>query len=142
MRPILGSVVYGNYDQVVYFGSAQTGASIPVGRDNVIGNPVPSLRVRGPWFWRFRVPLRATPYAIAVQARQPEAGYARPRMIVRANPLMGITEQIATAPAGIDWVTVGPITVIPVAVGALYVDLHNPENGRYCNFDNLTVNLV
>lgn len=109
------------------------------GRENAQGEAAPCLSVCGRSGFRFRFAVSTGSFSVSVRAKQSVAAYARPRLILHANPDLGIERAEMDADAGEDWVTVGPIDATASADGGVVVELHNPEPGRVCYFDNLTV---
>jgi len=90
----------------------------------------PSLKIAIPNSFRFRWVVRTGVHTIRVSAKQVVNQEPRPSIIVRANPSIGIPNDItAFAASGTGWVTAGPITVTPTDNGAVYVDLVNNYAG-------------
>lgn len=112
---------------------------IQPGRDNSVGDSSPSLRVRGPWSFRFRLPVNAVAYNLGVSALQPTAAYARPKLVLLPNPGIGVTGTSQSAGAGASWVAIGPINFTPSSKGVIEVLLVNPEKDTDCHFDNLSL---
>lgn len=112
-------------------------------KELVDGSPgAPSLKLDRPNSWRFRWAIRSTgAHTIQINAKQAVNQNPRPSMIVRANPSIGIYNDVsASAPTGTGWVLLGPISVTTSAVGATYVDISNNYSGSTsssCYFDHI-----
>jgi hypothetical protein len=88
----------------------------------------PSLKLDVPGFWRFRWVVKAGPRAIYVSAKQNSTGSYRPSMVVRKNSVVGLTADLsASAPDGVGWQQVGPITFTATGNGVVWVELHNNQ---------------
>lgn len=82
-------------------------------------------------FWRFRWAVKSGTRILTVQASQNSTGSFRPSVIIKKNPSIGINNDVsASAPDGAGYVTVGPMTITPTALGYVWVELHN-NAGQY-----------
>jgi len=102
----------------------------------------PSLRLDARGFWTFRWPVAAGDRAILIKVKQAANLEPRPSMRIRANAELGILADVSgVAPAGADWVFIGPLAVSPNADGALLVELWNNLDTQVfatpCYFDSL-----
>lgn len=113
------------------------------GRDDTAGfGGPPSLRI-GTWGrYAFRLACSTGAREVTVRTLQPHATAARPKLVIRANPDIGLIEPItSTAGAGADWVTIGPVPFTATADGGVWVELWNPQPGFIpCWFDDLVIN--
>lgn len=107
------------------------------GRDDADGHEeAPSLRLATLGSYRFRVAIDAGSRSLRVFARQPVTGQPRPRMVVRANPEIGLlTDQSMSAPSGSGWVEIGPISFTASQHGGVWVEFWNPAARWPCWFD-------
>jgi hypothetical protein len=102
--------------------------------DLVEGNTAPpSGAADVPGRIRFRWGVKSGARSVSIRAKQVSniAG-KRPRMIVRANPGIGVPADVtADAVAGVGWVDLGPIVVNPTSNGVLWVELWNMDTDNY-----------
>lgn len=86
------------------------------------------LQLDYPGFWRFRWVVKSGTRTITISTKQNSTGSFRPSMVIKANPSIGVTQDISgSAPNGVGWVTIGPLTVTPTTPGPLWVELHNNQ---------------
>lgn len=100
-------------------------------KETTDGSPLPpSFALDYPltsYRWRWGVKSGTRTLQLAAKQVSNVTG-KRPRVIVRANPSIGVTADIsADAPDSADWTTIGPITVNPTANGVLWVELWNMD---------------
>ena len=125
--------VEGGYGQTMRSGS---------GISQAFGNPAPSLALGcGSPPMDFRIPVSTGTRIVRVDFLQPGVvALARPRMIIRANPQIGIAaDTYVDGAAGSTWNTVS-ITLTITQPGGIHVCLYNPAvypNVAYV--DNLKV---
>ena len=100
---------------------------LDAGRENVDGDPsAPCMRVIRGGTVRFRFPVSAGNRRLSVRARELSTQVARPELVIKANPEIGLNADMrASAPAGTDWVVVGPLEFAAVAVGGIVVELRS-----------------
>jgi len=98
-------------------------------KDTTEGSPTsPCLRLEYPaTFWRFRWVAKTGQRRIAVRVKQVKSFTGqRPTMIIRKNSMVGLTSDwIETAPAGTDWVTIGPVIFNFTGTDMLWVEVWN-----------------
>lgn len=130
---------YGNLRGIAYQGSMGSidGGEAPgdrhmqvgVLKNTTDGSPAePCLQITYPGFWRFRWTVKGgKTKTISVKVKQNSTGSMyRPSIIVRANPLIGVNNDVsASAAEGTDWTTLGPISILPTTTGSVWVELHN-----------------
>lgn len=106
--------------------------------DGSVGNPGPSLKVR--WSrYPFRLAVRAGARRVTVDVRQPVATAVRPKLVVKANPAIGLNADVtATAGTGTDWQTL-EAAFTATANGGVKVWLVNEDFMNPCWFDNVKV---
>lgn len=124
-------------------GGMESRLNVGVFRDLTEGEPSPpSLHMSKGGILRFRIPVAPGSRAISIRAKQPSALLPRPRFRLLANVEIGLLDDlVAVAPAGGDWVTVGPVTFVATQAGGVVVELFAPWNSHEagCWFDGLTV---
>jgi hypothetical protein len=107
------------------------------------GNPSqPSMNMPTHGMFKFRWTVSAGTKTIQCSVKQPDNGSPRPSLVVKANTDIGVNSDVTvTAAAGIGWVTLGPATISPSSLGAVWVELHNNYDALYspCYWDNITV---
>jgi hypothetical protein len=115
-------------------------------QDTSEGDPaLPCLRLQSKAVWRFRWAFASGTRTISVRVKQVLNIAPYPTLTVKANPSIGIaTDVTATAGAGANWKTIGPVTITPSANGATWVELSNNqyglkgnEYGEHCFFDHI-----
>jgi hypothetical protein len=111
----------------------------------VEGSPaVPSLELCC-GFYRFRWVVRSGSRTIAVNAKQSGSmtGDFRPSLVVKANPNIGINQDLSSsAAAGVGWTTIGPISITATGTDATWVELHNANTASFlipAYFDHVVV---
>jgi hypothetical protein len=106
------------------FGSA---LNYGVEKSTTEGSPSqPSLALTQPGNWRFRWVVRTGTRTISINAKQASNQTSRPSMVIKSNTSIGIDNDVSgSAPAGTDWVTIGPLTVIPTGTDVVWVELWN-----------------
>lgn len=113
----------------------------PGGRDDLEGSPTPpSLRVVGGGVMHFRLPVDTGVRALSVKCRETSTLVPRPVLRVRSNVEVGLQVDLeATAPSGVDWVTVGPLTFTASAKGGIAIELlsFSASWEGECHWDNL-----
>ncbi len=89
----------------------------------------PCLSLQVPGFWRFRWSVKSGQRSVYVWAQNNSTGSAyRPSMVVKANPVVGLNADLsASAPNGVGWTQIGPITFTPTGAGVVWVELHNNQ---------------
>jgi hypothetical protein len=111
------------------------------GRNNTEGDPAqPSLQITsGKAKWRFRWIVAAGARTLSIKVKQQDISEARPTLIVKANPDIGVNADVTeTAPAGDGWVTIGPAAITPSSDGAVWVEIWNNVDGLLpAYFDNV-----
>jgi hypothetical protein len=89
----------------------------------------PCLEIGQPGFWRFRWVVKPGQRRIAVRAKQVKAVADpnwRPSMVIKANRNVGLNSDVTVlAPAGMDWVLIGPYVFTATGTDVVYVELHN-----------------
>lgn len=126
-------------------GGASMGLHLMCGVEisNTEGLPAPpSLLIRGPSLWRFRWVLHTSINTIQVDVKQAANIAVRPSIVVKANPDCGVNaDSSSSAASSAGWVTIGPLTVSPSGVGAVFVELHNNVVTQWadCFFKNLII---
>lgn len=102
------------------------------------GNAAPSLKVRGHEY-PFRLAVKAGARTVSVDVLQPVATAQRPRLMVKANPDIGLTsDQTATAGAGTGWQTLS-VAFTATANGGVRVLLVNEDAANPAWFDNVRI---
>lgn len=114
------------------------------GKDVLQGNPQPSLRIDNRGRWRLHWTVPAGTRTIQIDCLQAVNVSPYPTLIVKANPAVGLnSDQVATAPAGAGWKTIGPLSINISSPGGVWVELHNNylsvAGGAPCYFDNVVV---
>lgn len=91
------------------------------------GSPAtPSLALTQAGNWRFRWVVRTGTRTISINVKQASNQTSRPSMVIKSNTSIGIDNDVSgSAPAGTDWVTIGPLTVIPTGTDVVWVELYN-----------------
>lgn len=105
-----------------------------VRKESVDGNPAaPCLALDYPGFWRFRWGVKAGTRSLWVNAKQvSNVAGKRPSMVVKANPAIGVSTDVAVAAGSTaGWTTVGPATVTPTDTGVLWVELWNNDTDTF-----------
>lgn len=114
-------------------------------KEAVEGDPAsPCVAVTGRYerAWRLRLPVRtAGSHTLTCRVKQVDALAARPSIAILENPEQGIAFQESVAPAGSDWVSVGPINFTTVSPCGVEVELRvgNSEYEATAYFDKLKV---
>jgi hypothetical protein len=101
-----------------------------------------ALTLAFPGFWRFRWTVQSGARTVSAQVYQIANVSPFPSVIVKANPLIGISSDVTGTSAGSSgWITVGPISISPTSEGVLWVELHNnlQVTGCPCYFDKVNV---
>lgn len=111
--------------------------------NNTEGLPAPpSLLLPQLGYWRFRWVLHTSINTIQVDVKQAANVAVRPSMTVKANPACGVNaDSSSSAASDAGWVTIGPLTVSPSGVGAVFVEFHNNVVTQYadCFWKNLVI---
>ena len=104
---------------------------VGMGKDTVNGNPsAPCLCMNRGGIFRFRWVVMSGARTISIKVKQAANVSPRPRMIVRANKEVGFYNDVAgDAPSGTDWVTIGPLELIPENDGVLLVEIQSRYAG-------------
>jgi hypothetical protein len=105
---------------------------VGVNQDTTQGSPSPpSLRLDFPGnMWRFRWVTKEGARSISVLSMQNSTGSYRPSMIIKANPNIGLNNDLsASAANGSGWVNIGPIMFTSLAPDVVWVELHNNNYG-------------
>jgi hypothetical protein len=92
------------------------------------GSPAtPSLELSIPGMFRFRWSLTVGSRSVSIRVKQADlVATQRPTLVIRANSDVGVNSDLtATAAAGSDWTTIGPITFSATAVGMVWVEVYN-----------------
>lgn len=112
-----------------------------VSRSDSQGTPsVPSLAIHGVGLYQFRWVIRVGTQTIRIQCKEILDLTPRPTLTVLKDSALGInSDQVATAPSGADWKTIGPLSISATAVGVALVQLKNNVVSQYtdCYFDLL-----
>jgi hypothetical protein len=111
----------------------------------VEGSPtIPSLELKS-GYYRFRWVVQTGSRTIAVNAKQSGSvtGDLRPSLVVKANPNIGINQDLSSsAAAGAGWTTIGPISISATGTDATWVELHNMNTASFlipAYFDHIVV---
>jgi len=118
------------------------------GEDLVVGNPVPSLRLDAAGKFRFRWAVRPGVRTISCGVLQaskqgpPVTPY--PAMTIKANPAIGVANDVVVTGAASTWATLGPTSLTITNAGGLWVELSHRAIGYQagvapCYFDNIIV---
>lgn len=111
-------------------------------KDDTVGAEAPpSLKMTRYGFFEFAIPVETGTRRVTVKAKQVLPPTPRPKMVVKANPAIGIAADVeTTAPSGSDWVTVGPTSFAVSAPGTVQVQLWclAPGTAVECWFDDIT----
>lgn len=110
------------------------------GKSTSEGNPQPSLYMQTDGVFRFKWAVAAGENTIQISVKQPSNGTPRPRMVVKANPDIGLDADLTgDAASGTGWTTIGPLTVDSDIGGAVWVELHARQIGQFvpCYWDNI-----
>lgn len=106
----------------------------------------PSVAVTGRYgrAWKLRLPVKPGTHSMTCRVKQVHALAARPSIALLSNPELGLAFQEAFAPAGSDWVEVGPITFTTASYGGVEVELRtgNSEYEATALFDKLILVLT
>jgi hypothetical protein len=87
----------------------------------------------------FRLAVKAGARTVSVDVLQPVASAMRPKLVVKANPAIGLTsDQTATAGAGTGWQTLS-VAFTATANGGVRVLLVNEGTQYPAWFDNVKV---
>ena len=117
--------------------------ALNAGRDDTEGSAsAPSLQLPKGGVIRFRIPIAAGSRSVTIKAKQPSATLPRPSARLIANADIGLDADVsASAPAGSDWVLIGPLTFTATNKGGVMIELFAPWSGGEsgCWFDSLTV---
>ena len=117
--------------------------ALDAGRDDTEGSAsAPSLYLPRGGVISLRIPIAAGGRTLTIKAKQPSTTLLRPSVRLLRNAAIGLNADVsASAPAGSDWVTIGPLTFTATAKGGVMIELIAPwfggESG--CWFDSLTV---
>jgi hypothetical protein len=114
----------------------------PGARDDAEGVAAPgSLRLDGYGVWRFRWSVAAGRRTVSAKVKQPVNVVPRPQLAVLPNPAIGVAVEVtADAPAGTDWVDIGPITFTPDVAGVVWVELRALYDAPVpCWWDDVTL---
>lgn len=100
------------------------------GKTILQGNPTqPALELTTQGYWRFRWSVLSGYRYITIDVKQEENQAPRPTLVVKANPSIGVLDDVVEeAPSGTGWVTIGPAVITPSDSGAVWVEL-------YANYD-------
>jgi hypothetical protein len=77
---------------------------------------------------------------ISCYVKHPSDATPRPTLVVKSHAAIGLlVDTIGTAPSGVGWVQIGPVTVNPTADGATWVELWNncERQVDHCYFDSV-----
>lgn len=99
-----------------------------VSKNTTDGHPnPPCLSLDTPTMWRFRWVVKTGTRSIYVSANQNSTGSLnRPSLIVRSNPSIGLNNDISgSAPDGVGWTTIGPVTFSATGTDVVWVELWN-----------------
>lgn len=90
---------------------------------------------------RLRVPVAQGARAISVKVKQDTPASPRPKLIVKANPEIGLAVDIeGTAPVGAGWQTCGPVSFTANQNGGVWIELAASFIGvGACYWDDITV---
>ncbi len=90
---------------------------------------------------RLRVPVAQGARAISVKVKQDTPATPLPKLIVKANPEIGLAADLeATAPAGSGWKTCGPVSFTSIQNGGVWIELAASFIGvGACYWDDITV---
>lgn len=110
---------------VVLSGVFVTMPAFGASRDDTVGSTAaPSLKMTRLGVFTFELFVKAGDRTVKAKVRQTMPASPQPQLRVRANPGLGIAaDVVATAPAGTDWVTVGPAEFTASADGIVTVEL-------------------
>lgn len=109
------------------------------------GSPsTPSIVLNYASMWRFKWSVVAGTRTISIRCKQTSNQSPRPSMIIEANPTIGVPIDIETfADPGIDWTTIGPVTITPTFTGAIFIKIKNNSNDYITDtptyFDHIVV---
>jgi len=105
-----------------------------VKRNNSEGSPnPPSLEIDQPNFFAFRWGVDPGNRTISVKVKQvSNVAGLRPQLVIKADASLGVpVDVIGEAPAGLDWVTIGPVAVNPTSSGVLWVEIWNVDTDTF-----------
>jgi hypothetical protein len=118
-----------------YLGDGTFGRHLQIGVTKSLdeGNPSPpSLKLEIPGMWRFRWSVKSGTRRITVSTMQNSTGSYRPSVIVKANPEIGLYNDISGSAADISgWTTIGPVSFTSIVAGAVWVELWNNNNQMF-----------
>ena len=112
------------------------GSGIPlmyeVTQSMVEGSPSPpSIMFSHANMWRFKWSVAAGARNISIKCKQVCNESPRPSVTVESNVGIGVMSDVsATAASGVDWVTIGPISITPTSAGAVWVKMYNNLNNN------------
>lgn len=117
--------------------------ALGAGRDDIEGSAAAtSLYLPKGGVIRLRIPIAAGSRSVTIKAKQPSVTLPRPSARLVANADIGLNADLSgSAPAGSDWVTIGPLMFTATAKGGVMIELFAPWSGGEsgCWFDSLTV---
>lgn len=110
--------------QIVVIGEVMPMAFGAARDDSVGASAAPSLRMTRYGVYRCLWSIAPGSRRVSVKVRQTLPDTPRPRLVVKATPEVGLAADLtADAPAGTDWVTIGPLAFTATAIGAVWVEL-------------------
>lgn len=129
--------------RAIDLGGAQQ-LSVGVRRENTEGQAAPAMAFEQPGKFRFRWKVLAGSRTMTIMVQQAANAAPFPTLTVKANPDCGVlADVVGTAPAGAGWKTIGPVTIVPSVLGAVWVELEATYNGAIppspCYWDNIIV---
>ena len=117
--------------------------ALGAGRDDTEGSAAaPSLYLPKGGVIRLRIPVAAGSRSVTIKAKQLSATLPRPSARLVANADIGLNADLSgSAPAGSDWVVIGPLAFTATLKGGVMIELFAPWSGGEsgCWFDSLTV---
>lgn len=106
--------------------------------DQAIGNPAPSLKVIS-GLWPARLAVKSGSRTISVDVLQPVSSAVRPKLIVKANPSIGLNSDLTAVATTITvWQTLS-LQFTATVNGAVKILLVNEDGVNPCWFDNVRV---
>ena len=101
------------------------------------------LRMDARGMWRFRWLVLNGNRSVQVDVKQVVNLSPRPTMVIKANAAIGVNADITTtAGSSTGYITIGPTTINPSSIGAVWVELHNNYDGQYLSTPCFWKNVV
>jgi hypothetical protein len=117
--------------------------TVGISKETTDGSPsAPCLKIANKGMWRFKWVIKSGERSIYINCKQVINLNPRPTITIKANPSVGLNADIVgTAPSGVDWVTIGPLTFTAASKGVVYVELSNNyiTSNESAFFDHIVV---